>query len=138
MHRGAVTKPVTEAEHRTITTKIPARLDRLPWARWHWMVVIGLGTVWILDGLEVTIVGAVGATLADAGPLERQQLAGLVHAGLWGPGRFSPALREAVAKGKVQRTGRGLYALAPRAPDPGDDSRPEDRAQRSDGTSQRP
>ena len=40
-----------------ITTDIPARLDRLPWARWHWMVVIGLGTVWILDGLEVTIVG---------------------------------------------------------------------------------
>jgi MFS family permease len=44
----------------------PARLDRLPWARWHWMVVIGLGTVWILDGLEVTIVGAVGATLTKA------------------------------------------------------------------------
>jgi MFS family permease len=54
---------VAEVETRTITTKIPARLDRLPWARWHWMVVIGLGTVWILDGLEVTIVGAVGATL---------------------------------------------------------------------------
>jgi hypothetical protein len=40
-----------------ITTDIPARLDRLPWSRFHWMVVIGLGTVWILDGLEVTIVG---------------------------------------------------------------------------------
>ena len=40
-----------------ITTNIPARLDRLPWSRFHWMVVIGLGTVWILDGLEVTIVG---------------------------------------------------------------------------------
>jgi MFS family permease len=58
---------VTEVETRTITTKIPARLDRLPWARWHWMVVIGLGTVWILDGLEVTIVGAVGATLTKPG-----------------------------------------------------------------------
>ena len=44
---------------RIIETKIPARLDRLPWARWHWLVVIGLGTVWILDGLEVTIVGAI-------------------------------------------------------------------------------
>ena len=43
---------------RTIQTKIPARLDRLPWSRWHWMVVIGLGTVWILDGLSVTIVGS--------------------------------------------------------------------------------
>jgi MFS family permease len=41
-----------------ITTDIPARLDRLPWARWHWMIVVGLGTVWILDGLEVTIVGS--------------------------------------------------------------------------------
>jgi hypothetical protein len=41
----------------TITTNVPRRLDRLPWSRWHWMVVIGLGTVWVLDGLEVTIVG---------------------------------------------------------------------------------
>jgi MFS family permease len=50
-------------ELRTITTDIPARLDRLPWARWHWLVVVGLGTVWILDGLEVTIVGAMSAAL---------------------------------------------------------------------------
>jgi hypothetical protein len=34
----------------TIETSIPGRLDRLPWARWHWLVVVGLGTVWILDG----------------------------------------------------------------------------------------
>ncbi|RJQ73872.1 MFS transporter [Pseudonocardiaceae bacterium YIM PH 21723] len=40
-------------------------MDRLPWARWHWLVLIGLGTVWILDGLEVTIVGALGARLTD-------------------------------------------------------------------------
>jgi MFS family permease len=56
---------MTETQTSTITTRIPARLDRLPWARWHWMVVIGLGTVWILDGLEVTIVGAVGPTLTS-------------------------------------------------------------------------
>jgi MFS family permease len=49
-----------------ITTDIPARLDRLPWARWHWLVVIGLGTVWILDGLEVTIVGSMSAALKPA------------------------------------------------------------------------
>jgi MFS family permease len=48
-----------------ITTDIPARLDRLPWSRWHWLVVIGLGTVWILDGLEVTIVGSMTDALAD-------------------------------------------------------------------------
>ncbi len=48
-----------------ITTDIPARLDRLPWSRWHWLVVAGLGTVWILDGLEVTIVGSMSDALAD-------------------------------------------------------------------------
>jgi MFS family permease len=46
-----------------VTTDIPARLDRLPWARWHWLIVIGLGTVWILDGLEVTIVGSMSDAL---------------------------------------------------------------------------
>src|SRR3954462_9125937 len=49
-----------------ITTDIPARLDRLPWARWHWMIVVGLGTVWILDGLEVTIVGSMSDALKPA------------------------------------------------------------------------
>lgn len=48
-----------------ISTDIPARLDRLPWARWHWLVLIGLGTVWILDGLEVTIVGVIGPRITD-------------------------------------------------------------------------
>ncbi len=51
----------------TIDTRIPSRLDRLPWSRFHWRVVIGLGTVWILDGIEVTIVGAVGARLTEKG-----------------------------------------------------------------------
>ena len=50
-----------------IETNIPARLDRLPWAKFHWMVVIGLGTVWILDGLEVTIVGAIAPRLTEPG-----------------------------------------------------------------------
>jgi len=48
-----------------ITTDIPARMDRLPWARWHWLIVIGLGTVWVLDGLEVTIVGNLSDVLKD-------------------------------------------------------------------------
>lgn len=52
---------------RTITTDIPARLDRLPWSRWHWTIVIGLGTVWILDGLEVTVVGNIASLLAEPG-----------------------------------------------------------------------
>jgi MFS family permease len=51
----------------TIETDVPARLDRLPWSRFHWRVVLGLGTVWILDGLEVTIVGSVAARLTEKG-----------------------------------------------------------------------
>src|SRR4051812_40511110 len=46
-----------------ITSDVPARLDRLPWSRWHWKVVIALGVSWLLDGLEVTVVGALGPTL---------------------------------------------------------------------------
>jgi MFS family permease len=58
---------MSDAELRTISTSIPARLDRLPWARWHWLILLGLGTVWILDGLEVTIVGAIGSRLTEQG-----------------------------------------------------------------------
>jgi MFS family permease len=42
---------------------IPARLDRLPWSAWHWRVVIALGVSWLLDGLEVTVVGSLGPAL---------------------------------------------------------------------------
>src|SRR3954463_5100081 len=55
------------ATGKTIRTRIPGRLDRLPWSRFHWMVVIGLGTVWILDGLEGTIVGSISSRLTEAG-----------------------------------------------------------------------
>ena len=48
-----------------VVTHIPSRLDRLPWSRFHLLVVVALGVTWILDGLEVTIVGAVGAVLED-------------------------------------------------------------------------
>lgn len=44
-------------------TDIPARLDRLPWSRWHWRVVLALGVAWVLDGLEVTLVGSLGGVL---------------------------------------------------------------------------
>jgi MFS family permease len=46
-----------------IRSDIPARLDRLPWSRWHWRVVIALGVAWVLDGLEVTLVGSIGGVL---------------------------------------------------------------------------
>ena len=47
-------------------TDIPARLDRLPWSRFHWLIVIALGITWVLDGLEVTLVGSLsGAITGD-------------------------------------------------------------------------
>src|SRR3954470_19871665 len=46
-----------------VETMIPRRLDRLPWSRWHWLVVTGLGITWILDGFEVTLVGAIASML---------------------------------------------------------------------------
>ena len=48
-----------------IQTDIPARLDRLPWSGFHVLVVVALGVTWILDGLEVTIVGSLGPVLQD-------------------------------------------------------------------------
>ena len=62
-----VTRKSASPQTRTITTQIPARLDRLPWARFHWRIVIGLGGVWILDGLEVTMVGNVSSRLTEKG-----------------------------------------------------------------------
>ncbi|MFF2625626.1 MFS transporter [Kitasatospora griseola] len=50
-----------------VETAVPGRLDRLPWSPWHWRILIGLGTVWILDGLEVTVVGNLAARLAEPG-----------------------------------------------------------------------
>ena len=47
-------------------TDVPARLDRLPWGRFHTLVVGALGITWILDGLEVTMVGSLGSALADS------------------------------------------------------------------------
>lgn len=46
-------------------TNIPARLDRLPWTSFHWLVVCALGITWILDGLEVTLVGSLSGALKD-------------------------------------------------------------------------
>ncbi|PZG21775.1 MFS transporter [Nonomuraea aridisoli] len=85
---------MSDVETGTVTTKVPARLDRLPWSRWHWMIVIGLGTVWILDGLEVTIVGNLSAQLAKPGSgldITQAQVAG-VAAALYVAGACAGAL----------------------------------------------
>jgi len=50
-------------------TNLPARLDRLPWSSWHWRVVVALGITWMLDGLEVTLVGALAPVLKEPSTL---------------------------------------------------------------------
>jgi len=50
-------------QDRSIETDIPARLDRLPWSRWHTRIIVALGTSWVLDGLEVTLVGSLSGIL---------------------------------------------------------------------------
>ena len=76
----ATAAAATGEEIGTIETNIPARLDRLPWSRWHWRILIGLGTVWILDGLEVTVVGSIAGAISAKGSginISAAQVAGL-------------------------------------------------------------
>ena len=58
--------PQTSTERSFITTDIPARLERLRWGHFHSLVVIALGITWALDGLEVTLAGAVAGALKDS------------------------------------------------------------------------
>ena len=71
-HELTTQQPETNDQSAAIETDVPARLDRLPWSSFHWLVAIDLGTVWILDGREVTIVGSIGAQpeeqAQDGGP----------------------------------------------------------------------
>ena len=59
--------PSTQTERESLLAgQLPARLDRLPWSRFHWLVVMALGITWILDGLEVTLAGSIAGALRDA------------------------------------------------------------------------
>ena len=76
-----------------VETDIPARLDRLPWSRFHTLVIAALGITWILDGLEVTLAGSVAGALkaspvlrfsnADVGLAASAYLAGAVLGALF-------------------------------------------------------
>src|SRR5213595_4004356 len=66
----------------TIESYVPARLDRMPWSRWHWLIVVSLGATWILDGLEVTLAGSLG------GILTRRETLGLTDTQVGGSATF--------------------------------------------------
>jgi len=81
-------------------TDVPARLDRLPWSRFHWLVVAALGITWILDGLEVTLVGSLSPAIrsADALNLTEQQI------GLTGSAYILGAVLGALVFGRLTDT----------------------------------
>jgi MFS family permease len=58
-------RPEPSRDGGVFLTDVPARLDRLPWSRFHWLVVFALGVTWIFDGLEVTLVSSLGAAIKD-------------------------------------------------------------------------
>ena len=100
-----------------IETDIPARLDRLPWTRFHTLIVIALGITWVLDGLEVTIAGSiVGAlrespvlrfTEAEIGLVASSYLAGAVAGAL-----LFGYLTDRFGRRKLFMVTLGLYLLA--------------------------
>jgi MFS family permease len=73
----------------TVRSLVPARLDRLPWSRFHWLVVIGLGVSWILDGLEIQVVSqagyqtTLGLSAGEVGAVGSVYLAGQVFGALF-------------------------------------------------------
>jgi MFS family permease len=100
-----------------IETDIPARLDRLPWTRFHTLVVVALGITWILDGLEVTVAGSIAGALQESPALHFDA----VEVGLVGSAYLTGAVSGAVLFGYLtDRLGRrklffitlGVYLVA--------------------------
>ena len=95
---------------------IPRRLDRLPWSRWHWLIVAGLGITWILDGFEVTLVGALASVLTnrDTLHLSTQQASSL---GTWyllgavGGALFFGYLTDRLGRKKLFMVTLGVYLV---------------------------
>ena len=100
-----------------VETDIPARLDRLPWGRFHWLVVAALGITWILDGLEVTLAGTLSGALkaspvlqfsnSDVGLAGSAYLAGAVLGAL-----FFGWLTDRLGRKKLFFITLGVYLVA--------------------------
>ncbi|WP_375425710.1 MFS transporter [uncultured Friedmanniella sp.] len=66
-------------DEKPIKSLIPVRMDKMPWSRFHWLVIVGLGTAWILDGLEVQLVAAAGYQKSLGMSTTQVGLAGTVY-----------------------------------------------------------
>ena len=88
---GGIYVAFMKQDQQVVETDIPARLDRLPWGRFHTLVVAALGITWILDGLEVTLAGSLAGALktslhlsnTDIGIASSAYLAGAVLGALF-------------------------------------------------------
>lgn len=106
-----------QTDHDSIAASLPGRLDRLPWSRFHWLVVVALGITWILDGLEVTLAGSVAGALreeeslgfsaSDVGMANSAYLAGAVVGAL-----FFGWLTDRWGRKRMFSITLGLYLLA--------------------------
>jgi MFS family permease len=100
---------------RPVVSDIPARLDRLPWSRFHWLVVTALGITWILDGLEVTIAGAVAGALQQSlrlSPTEIGQSASAYLAGAVLGAAFFGYLTDRLGRKRLFNVTLGVYLVA--------------------------
>jgi MFS family permease len=98
-------------------TDVPARLDRLPWSRFHRLVVVALGITWILDGLEVTLAGSVAAALQKTSSLnlsaEQVGLTGSAYlAGAVLGSLFFGHLTDRLGRKKLFNVTLGVYLVA--------------------------
>src|SRR5690348_16376600 len=112
----AATVGVTGGTGETIKTDIPSRLDRLPWSRWHWLVVIALGVTWILDGLEVTLVGSIAGALTSKDTLglttSQATAAGSFYlSGAVGGAQFFGYLTDRFGRRKLFMITLGIYLI---------------------------
>ena len=98
-----MTAPNVLPHGAVVRSDLPARLDTLPWSPWHWRIVLALGVSWMLDGLEVTLVGSLGAVL------QRTDTLGLsaIDIGLAGSSYIAGAVLGALYFGRLaDRLGR--------------------------------
>ncbi|HZB89880.1 MAG TPA: MFS transporter [Stellaceae bacterium] len=100
-----------------VRTSVPARLDRLPWSRFHTLVIAALGITWILDGLEVTLAGSVAAALQESPRLhltaEQVGLTGSAYlAGAVLGALFFGHLTDRLGRKRLFNVTLGLYLVA--------------------------
>ena len=90
-----------------IRSLIPARIDRLPWSKFHTRLVIALGVAWVLDGLEITIASNVGPdlTLNNTLHMSASAVADLATWYLIGEANFHAQCREPLCRGKTDPAG---------------------------------